>query len=195
MFGAKNSFSFDGSGETGYYPMGHVPGNVPAGWKFHNIDRLSFVTAGVTNLLGASGTLRIQQIWLPPGEDFTKIGFGMSAGGTVTQNWGCVLGTELALLAKTSDYGATPGGTGIANNIATYNLTAKWTSPYVGPYYIAYNAVFTVQPTFFTLSGNFNAAPPLLCGNSSTGLTTAAAFTGPALAFTAGAQSMYVLIG
>jgi hypothetical protein len=161
---------------------------------FANTSRRLFVNAGITTLLGASGTLRVEQIWLPAGEKFNKIGFGMSAGGTVTQNWGCVLGSELQLLAKTTDYGATPGGVGIANNIAQYNLTAAWTSPYYGPYYICYDATFTVQPTFFTCTPQING-PLIICGNSSAGLTTAAAFTGPGALVTATANSMFVLIG
>lgn len=128
----------------------------------------------------ASGTLYIQRVFLAAGQKVTKLGFvtGLTAATGPTHWWMAILDNTYTQQAHTADQTTTAIPASTWQDVA---LTATFTAPYTGAYFLAFTIVTTTtQPTLVCTTTVPNAAlingtnllGPVPGGTSTTGLTT-----------------------
>ena len=171
---------------AGVLPVGTSAGTAPWAQTFDRRFAISAVAAP------ASGTMNMSAIYLPAGRVVTGISYvsGSTAESGGTNLWFALYrGDTLALLAQsTNDTGAAAFA---ANTMLRKALTTPQTLPITGLYYIGYCSTNSAgaQPTLVNTTspiGNNNGVgvtgmTPVLCGTSTTGLTTAAPATAAAV--------------
>ena len=170
-----------------------LPNYGPAGCKAETFPRQWCDETNVSVL--STGRLSLQAIWLQAGTVISSISL-CSATTALSVGTNQLFGLYDAnrnLLATTADNTSTAWG---ANSIKTLNLTAPYTVPSTGLYYIGVSVTATTPPT---LKGQ--AAPsgsqlrglaPILGGTSSTGLTSA--LPNPAAAITVTTTSFWACV-
>lgn len=125
---------------------------------------------------------------LPAGIPISSVTFlfGSTAAAGVTSCWYAILDQQRNVLAVTADNGS---GTIPTSGSLTLNLTASYVPTWDMPVYLAACINATTMPSVIgtTNSGTATAIAPILCGNSTTGLSAplAVAAVGTALTSTA----------
>ena len=148
----------------------------------------------ISNTL-TSGTLYLHLIYLQAGQKVNAIGYysASTAAGTPTNQIFGLYDSSLSLLASTDNdtTRAFPG--------ASFKVL-RLTSPYVvsvsGVYYVGFMMTATTMPTLvipITGSGLIAQASPILCGSSTTGLTTSLPSTAAAITFVSNTNFYAVL--
>jgi hypothetical protein len=142
-----------------------------------------------------SGTMEMVLIYLPGKTRITSITFqsGATALATGTNQWFALYDINRNLLRQTVDDTSTAWA---ANAMKTLALTSTYVTPNAGLYYLGIMVAATTVPTLrmlagFTASGALNLAP-VVCGASSTGLTTTA--PNPAAAITVQNSLMFAYV-
>lgn len=183
-------FSNRGEQQFAYGPFTPLPNFGVSGSKAETFDRNYLAEVNVAAL--STGRLTLQAIWLTAGMVITSISFASAttALGTGTNQLFGLFDVNRNLLAVTNNDTSTAWA---ANTVKTLNLTAQYTVPYTGFYYIGVMVAATTVPTLkghtaFTAS-QLHGAAPIIGGTSSTGLTTA--LPNPAAAITAGTTSVW----
>jgi hypothetical protein len=146
----------------------------------------------------STGRLTLVGIMLPAGLTITSISFmsrttALSVG---TNQWFALFNNAASpvLLRQTADDTSTAWA---ANTVKTLNLSSTFTTTYSGLHYLGVMVAATTVPTLAGVSAAasaFAALAPVLNGTSTTGLTTPASFTSPALAPTATALNPYAYV-
>jgi hypothetical protein len=144
----------------------------------------------------ASGKLWLQLIYLYAGQVINNIAFMSATTGAVAPtNYraGIFDYANRALLAQTADQLTT---TWAANTLKIIPLTASYKVPYNGVYYLG---LYMVAGTIITMKGGtartggqLAALAPVLCGDSSSGLTTA--LPNPASGISASASTLWAAV-
>lgn len=167
---------------------------LPAGALAANAPR--WAVASVTHQTPTSGRLAMYLVYLEAGTVVSNITFmsGTTAGATLTHTWFSLYSSALAKLAVTADDTSAAWAAVTAKTLA---LTAPYTVPTSGNYYLGVTCVGTTMPTFTGSSGVALAAgtlAPILSGWSTTGLTdpASAPSTAAALAAISGWAWCYV---
>ena len=133
----------------------------------------------------ASGTLFMQAIWLTAGQVLNWISFhsATTAAGTPTNQLFGIFDSSRNLVATSANDTTTAWA---ANTLKTLKLTATYTVPTTGLYYLGILVTATTVPTLkgptALTASQLHGAAPILNGSSSTGLTTA--LPNPAAAIT-----------
>jgi hypothetical protein len=123
----------------------------------------------------ASGTLYMVAIFLRAGQKVSNISFfsGTTAAGTPTHGLFGLYDGSRNLLATSADFLTEAWA---ANTIKTKAMTTPYTVPTTGLYYLGCMITATTVPSLVGMAApnsvNFLSQPPILCGTSSTGLTT-----------------------
>ena len=126
--------------------------------------------------LGATGVLNLQTIWLRRGMVVTNISLcsATTAAGTPTNWFFALYSVKFALLAQSANQTTTAWA---ANTLKTLAMSAAYTIPTSGFYYIGYMITASTVPTIKGRAGITNSnlrASPFPTGGTSTGsLTTA----------------------
>lgn len=152
---------------------GIAPPAVITGVIAQSVDD-AFIT---TTLTLASGTATFVAVGLVKGQVVTNINLNSGAASVAqTHLWAAITatGTVGTCLAVTTDGGtAVTGGTTVQKMV----LTAPWTVPSTGLYYVQVCAAGTTTlPTFdaaVATAGVRGTQPPIISGTSATGLTVA----------------------
>lgn len=151
---------------------------------------------GEANLAAiASGTLFLQAIYLRAGQKINNISFfsATTAAGTPTQGFFALYDDSRNLLAQSANFTTEAWA---ANSIKTKALTAQYTVPTSGIYYIGIVIVATTVPTLKGLTAKtasqLAGVAPILHGSSSTGLTTT--LPNPAAAITATVNAVWCAV-
>lgn len=149
----------------------------PTGYQSESRSRRGYMA---NSAVLTSGTLRLEAVYLTAGVPVTALDFMASttAAGTPTNQWAALYDvTTLGLLATSADQTT---GAWAANTLKSFPIT--YTPTVSGLYYAALLVAATTVPTLLGINSNatLSALPPILCGNSTTGLTTPA--TAPATA-------------
>jgi hypothetical protein len=177
----------DGRGWTFYNSSGQALANLYAavspqanfgisGSKGETMDRNTCPEVNTT--LGTTGQIRIQAIWLEAGAVVSNIAFhsATTAAGTPTHYVFALYNTSGTLLATTADQTTTAWA---ANTLKTLAVTAAYTVPTTGLYYLAVSVVATTVPTLkggtARTGGQLLAAGPILAGISATTYATGTA--------------------
>jgi len=151
--------------------------------------------AGVNVAALTSGTLYLQAVYLRAGQKVTNISFcsGTTAAGTPTNRRFALYSSARALLAQTADQTTTAWA---ANTVMTTALTAAYTVPTTGLYYVGIMVAATTVPSLAGITAAGNAAlrttAPIISGNSTAALTTT--LPDPAAAITAGVNSVWAAL-
>lgn len=182
---------FDSNG--GEYPATLIidPWNydVPTGFVAQTCPR---TLAGVNISALTSGSLYLQAIYLMAGEKISNISFcsGATQAGTPTNQFFALYDINRNLLAQTANATTTAWA---ANTFVTRALTATYTVPTTGLYYVGIMVTATTVPTLAGLTAAGNAAlrtnAPIISGNGSTSLTTS--LPNPSAAITAGVNTIW----
>lgn len=149
---------------------------------------------GSQTIVVASGTLQLTGIFLVKGMVISNVNFitGSTAGATLTHQWAGIYTPARVLAAVSADGTSTAMA---ANTQLTYALSAAYTVPTSGLYYVGLLVTNgATQPTFSGTSGANaagNALVPILAGTSNTGLTTPQTVGTTATAITATADMIY----
>jgi len=168
-------------GTVGQAPLRPIYG--PAGCKAETIDRHILDETNVAAL--STGRLQLQAIWLVAGTVITSISFSSAttAAGTPTNQLFGLYDSNRNLLATSADNTTTAWA---ANTIKTLNLTAQYTVPSTGLYYLGISVTATTVPTLkgqaAPSASQLKGTAPILNGTSTTGLTSA--LPNPAAAIT-----------
>lgn len=139
-----------------------------------------------------SGTLFMQAIYLKAGQKITNLSFhsATTAAGTPTNGFMALYDANRNLLAQTANWTTEAWA---ANSIKTKALTAQYTVPSTGLYYVGLMVTATTVPTMKGLTaktgGQLAGQAPILHGNSTTGLTTS--LPNPAAAITVGVNALW----
>lgn len=142
-----------------------------------------------------SGTLHMTALYLRAGQKINNISYhsATTAAGTPTNQFFALYDINRALLAQTAN--ATTGAWA-ANSIKTLALTAQYTVPSDGLYYVAIMVTATTVPTLKGLTaktgGQLAGQVPILHGNSTTGLTTT--LPNPSAAITVGVNAVWAAL-
>lgn len=169
-------------------------------WSVYGINNtisesIPRVLAGVNLSALTSGTLFMQSVYLRAGQRIANITFcsGTTAAGTPTNQFFALYSASRVLLAQTANATTTAW---TANTVVTRALTASYTVPTTGLYYVGIMVAATTVPSLvgMTAAGNaaVRSAAPILSGNSSTGLTTA--LPDPAAAITGGVNAVWTAL-
>lgn len=122
-----------------------------------------------------SQRLQMFAIDLPSGLTVTSITFvsGTTALATGVNQWFALFDSSRALLRQTTDDTSTAWA---ASTAKTLNLTSTFTTTYSGLHYLGIMVNATTVPTLTGTTGvaQVNGIAPILCGASTTGLTTTA---------------------
>ena len=151
--------------------------------------------AGVNVAALTSGTLFLQMIYLRAGRRVANISFcsGTTAAGTPTNQFFALYDSSRNLLAQTANNTTTAWA---ANTVRTLAVTASYTVPTTGLYYIGIMVSATTPPSLAGVTAAANAAlraaVPIVAGNSTAGLTTS--LPNPAAAITATVNSVWAAI-
>jgi hypothetical protein len=178
--------TYDTSGNilTGFGPYIKLRNFGIDGSQAETLDRNYCIETNTAAL--STGRLTLQAIWLTAGMQINSISFYSSttalSGGT-NQLFG-LYDINRQLLATTTNDTSTAWG---ANSIKTLTLTtAPYVVQYTGLYYLGIMVVATTVPTLKGTTAltatQLHGQSPILCGTSSTGLTTA--LPNPAAAIT-----------
>lgn len=170
-----------------------IPNYGPSGCKAETFPRQWLDETNVSLL--STGRVSMQSIWLVAGTVLTSISISSAttAANTPTNQLFGLYDGSRNLLATTSNDTTTAWG---ANTVKTLHLTAQYTVPSTGLYYIGVMVTATTVPT---IKGN--AAPsgsqlhglaPILNGTSSTGITTT--LPNPAAAITVTTTSFWACV-
>lgn len=162
------------STDTSGNPMSNPDGNLflPTG-----LFRTSFTRAAAfaTNVTLTSGQMKLQAIWLNAGEKVTSLMFvsGATAMASPTHWWFALYDINLNLLGQTADQTTAAWA---ALTMKTLPLTAVYTVPTSGYYYVGVTTVATTTPSVMTMTVNTNITgiPPVIEGSSTSGLSAAA---------------------
>lgn len=147
-----------------------------SGCKAETMDRN--LCPEVNTTMGTTGQIRIQAIWLTAGTVVTNICFcsATTAANTPTHYVFALYDLSGNLLATTADQTTTAWG---ANTLKTLAVTAAYTVPTTGLYYLAISVVATTVPTIkggtARTNGALMAVTPNLAGISSTAYATGTA--------------------
>jgi hypothetical protein len=145
--------------------------------------------------VAASGTLFMQAIYLRAGQLISNITAcsATTAAGTPTNYAFGLYDASRNLLANTANQTTTAWA---ANTIKTVALTSAYRVPTSGLYYIGYymtaTTVATLKGNTARTGGQLAGGAPIICGTSSTGLTTA--LPNPAAAITVGTAIVYFAV-
>jgi hypothetical protein len=138
-----------------------------------------------------SGTLALHAAYIPAGVTITNIAYksGATAAVAPTNWWFGLFDSSRNILRQTADQTSTAWGTQTVMSVA---LSSAFVTTYSGLHYfgimMAAGTVVSLHGVDASAVGTISAAP-ILCGNSSTGLTTPASCPNPAGAITT--QSAY----
>lgn len=177
----------DGRGWTFYSNSGQALANLYAavsptdnwgisGCKGETMDRNTCPEVNTT--AGTTGQIRIQAIWLTAGTIVSNIAFcsATTAAGTPTHYVFALYDLSGTLLATTADQTSTAWA---ANTLKTLAVTAAYTVPTTGLYYLAFSMTATTVATLkggtARTGGQLMAATPNLAGISSTTYSTGTA--------------------
>lgn len=164
-----------------------------AGTIAETIPRILCPEANLAAL--TSGTLSLHAIYLRAGQRISSISFmsATTAAATPTNQWFALYDQNRALLRQTVNDGAAAWA---ANSIKTLPLTSPYTVTYTGLHYVGIMVTATTVPTLKGLAAKtasqLAGLAPILHGNSSTGLTTAA--PDPAAAITVGVNAVWARV-
>lgn len=142
-----------------------------------------------------SGTLHMHGVYLKRGQVITNISFfsATTAAGTPTNGMFALYDGSRNLLAQTANFTTEAWA---ANTIKTKALTAAYTVPTSGFYYVAIMITATTVPTLkggtARTGGQLAGTAPILHGNSTTGLTTT--LPNPAAAITVGTTRVWAAL-
>ena len=137
------------------------------------IPRILCTEANLSAL--TSGTLNLVAIYLKAGQQINNISFfaATTGSGTPTNGFFALYDINRNLLAQTANFTSEAW---VANTIKTKALTATYTVPSTGLYYVGIMITATTVPTLKGMtaktSGTLSGVAPILHGNSTTGLTT-----------------------
>jgi len=143
----------------------------------------------------ASGTLRMDAIYLVAGQLVSNITISSAttAAGTPTNYFFALYSINRALLAQSANQTTTAWA---ANTPKTLAMTAPYRVPTSGLYYIGYfmtaTTVATLKGGTAKTGGQLAGMVPILCGTSTTGLTTA--LPDPAAAITVTTSNIYAAV-
>jgi hypothetical protein len=151
---------------------------------------------GEANLAAlTSGTLHLTAVYLRAGQKINQISYhsATTAAGTPTNGFFALYDINRALLAQTTNFTTEAWA---ANGIKTKPLTAPYTVPSTGLYYVGILITATTVPTLKGLAAKtasqLAGQTPILHGNSSSGLTTA--LPTPAAAITVGVNAVWAAL-
>jgi hypothetical protein len=157
---------------------------LPAGAIAQTFPRSNAVISDGAVLL--SGRLSLVAIALDAGELVSSITFlsRTTAAIAPTNQWFALLNNAASpvLLGQTADDTSTAWG---ANTLKTLNMSTPYRTTYSGLHYLGIMVAAGTVPSMAVVnvsSGTFGAIAPVMAGTSTTGLTTPASFTSPALA-------------
>jgi hypothetical protein len=173
---------------TGQAPL--FPNFGPSGCKAETFFRSLLDETNVSLL--STGRMSMQAIWLQAGTVISSITFysATTAAGTPTNQLFGLYDGSRNLLATTTNDTTTAWA---ANTAKTLNLTAQYTIPSTGLYYLGIMVTATTVPTIKGMAApsasQIHGAAPIINGTSSTGLTTA--LPNPAAAITVTTTSAY----
>lgn len=151
-----------------------------------SIDRMTCAETNVS--MPASGTLFLQGIWLAAGTIVSNINLfsGGTAAGTPTNYFAGLYDPNRNLVAQSANQTT---GAWAANSAKAFAMTAPYTVPADGMYYIGFFMTATTLPTLkggvAKTGGQLAALTPVLHGSSTTGLTTALPATAATITTTA----------
>lgn len=160
----------------------------------------TFLRPGASTADGAvlsTGRLQLVAIPLPSGLLITSITFASKTtpGSGMTNQWFALFNNAASpvLLRQTADDTSTAWA---ANSLKTLTLSSSFTTTYAGLHYLGIMVAGTVPSLVCVNSGTtyFASLPPVLTGTSTTGLTTPASFTSPALAPTGVSNVPYAYV-
>lgn len=132
----------------------------------------------VNSVIGTSGQIRVQAIWLTAGQTVTNISFhsATTAAGTPTHYVFALYDMNRNLLATTPDQTSTAWA---ANTLKTIAVTSPYVVPTTGLYYLMISVVATTVPTLkggvAKTGGQLGGQAPILNGLSSTTYATGTA--------------------
>ena len=182
---------FDTNGaQYGFSPQVTAPYGI-SGAKAESIPRN---LAGVNLAAVTSGTLVMQAIWLPAGLVINNLitMSGTTASATQTNRWLALYDQNRNLLRQ----GPNATTTIISANTLWQDAITPFTTTYSGLHYIGIMTAATTPNSLIGVTAAANAAirgvTPILTGNSSSGLTTAA--PNPAAVITATSNSYWVAV-
>jgi hypothetical protein len=140
-----------------------------------------------TSTTGVSGTLYLTAVGLPKGLVVGNLTFGCKGTGaaTVTHGWYVLADSGLVVRAVTADSTTLLAS---ANTLTTLPVTAAYTVPSSGLYYLGCMVAATTMPVMGTagnIPGAWASNTPILCGSSNTGATTPPAVGATLTALTA----------
>jgi hypothetical protein len=124
-----------------------------------------------SNITGpTSGTMYFNPVFLKAGQVINNISFysATTAAATPTNQVFAIYDRNGKLMAKTVDDTTTAWA---ANSQKTLALTAAWTVPKDGPYFVALLVAAATVPSLTASSSTLNQANPIFRGSSNTGLT------------------------
>lgn len=187
---AAGSFSPPSGRDIAFAPTTAVAETIPR-------NSIAITTAVISSgSTGASGTLILSAIYLPANTVVNNFNIliGTASSG-VTHQWFCLCNSARVVVAVTAD---NTGTDLTANTVYTQALTAAYTVPTAGLYYVGFNiAAATTVPTAYGYTGNAtaNGLAPRLFGASSVTQTTPPAIGGSAqTAITAQATEPYIYL-
>ena len=154
----------------------------PAGALGTTMDRRTVASAALPAV--ASGTLRLTAIWLAKGAVVTSATYVAGTAATaLTNRWFSLFDASRNLLKTTADNTAAWS----AGAALTIPFSSTYTVPADGLYYVGITEVATTPTALRGMGGSSNAIgiPPILNGDSSSGLTNAASTPATAAAITA----------
>lgn len=163
---------------------------LPTGAKADTTGRLNtFANASVLT----SGRLYLVAIPIVSDETLTSATFisGTTALSGGTNQWFALYDSSRNLLRQTSDDGATAWA---GTSTKTLNFSSTFTTTYSGLYYLGLMVAATTVPSLLRVNSQADVAalPPILAGNSTTGLTSTA--PDPAAAIIASANLPYAYV-
>lgn len=168
------TFSATGKLQKAYGPYVKVRCYGTTGSLAETLDR-NYLTEVNTSAL-SSGRLQLQAIWLTAGMRISSISFcsATTALATGTNQLFGLFDVNRNLLATTNNDTSTAWA---ANSIKTLSLTSAYVVPSTGLYYLGIMIAATTVPTLkgstALTATQLHATTPIICGTSTTGLTTA----------------------
>jgi hypothetical protein len=138
-------------------------------------ETMSRNIAGVNVAPLATGVLFLQAVYLRAGQKISNISFFSGTQATVTGTHGLfgLYSAALALLATTADFTSEAWA---ASTVKTKALTAAYTVPTTGLYYVGIMIAATTVPSLVGVTAaaaaGFKGMAPILSGASTTALTT-----------------------
>jgi hypothetical protein len=171
----------------------------PTGASYETFPRNGYSN---TTVAPASGTLYLSAIALPAGFSVGRIAFANTTAATSTTHWWFGLYDSARVqLATTADQTTTAWATNTVKSVPIATIASgpatTYTTTYTGLYYLGFLMTATGAPSLACtiLASGVGATAPVLCGSTSTGLTTPPAFPFTAAAPTSGTNLVYAFVG